>query len=218
VKPGEVVLATRSTGKLRELRPMLSDYGLVPLTLDDVGIAPAAEEDALECHETFETNAEAKARYFFLRAEGRPVLADDSGLEVDALDARPGVRSKRWSGRMDLEGAALDAVNNALLLAELDRAALSGRDSRSARYVCAASCVWIGGAVTVRGEAPGTVLPAPRGAGGFGYDPYLWSPELGATFAEVSPESKSMVSHRGRAFSALLRAVGPVLRELVVPG
>jgi XTP/dITP diphosphohydrolase len=200
-----MLIATRNAGKLRELVPWFASVGVTIETLDAAGLDAAAAEDALESHETFEDNALAKARYFHERSGGRVVVAEDSGLEVEALRGAPGVRSKRWSGRADLEGVALDAANNALLLQSLAAASLEGRASRAARYVCAAACVWPSGAVVVRGETAGVIVEEAQGTGGFGYDPYVWSPELGATFASVSREAKSRVSHRGRAFAQLLR-------------
>ena len=157
----------------------------------------------LEAHDTFEANALAKAQWFHARSGGRVVFADDSGLAVDALHGAPGVHSKRWSGRTDLSGEALDAFNNEHLQTALTAAAAEGRTSRRARYVCAAACVWPGGSAVVRGETLGTLIPSARGSGGFGYDPYFESDDLGVTFAEASREAKSAVSHRGRAFRVL---------------
>lgn len=198
----EVVLATRSTGKLRELRTMARNAGFEVLSLSDLGLAEHPEEEALEVFETFEENALAKARYFLPRAGGRPVIADDSGLCVDALGGGPGVRSKRWSGRPDLVGQALDDANNACLLA-----ALRGRADRRARYVCAA--VWCDGVaeLVARGETTGYIAEERQGAQGFGYDPYFVSDELGCSFGLVSVAEKEIVSHRGRAFRALMARV-----------
>jgi XTP/dITP diphosphohydrolase len=211
---GRVVLATRSAGKVKELVPLLASLGVHLVTLADLGLRESPDEDALEAFDTFEENALAKARHF-ARLTGAIVLADDSGLSVDALGGRPGVHSKRWSGRDDLEGAALDSANNtflqeALRLAQHDAhtaGTYAGAESSRARYVCAAACVWSGGAgegeAVARGEATGAILTTARGTGGFGYDPYFLSDDLSATFAEVSREAKATVSHRGRAFSAL---------------
>jgi XTP/dITP diphosphohydrolase len=198
-----VLVATRSAGKLRELVPHLTTHGWSGLTLSDLGLAESPVEDELEVHATFEANALAKARYFAAET-GMVVFADDSGLAVDALDGRPGVRSKRWSGRADLSGEALDAANNAFLQLALAEAMRFGRDDRSARYVCAAACVWPGGERVCRGETAGQLLSAPRGQLGFGYDPYFLSDDLGQTFAEVDRDAKAAVSHRGRAFRQLL--------------
>ena len=204
--PGRVVLlATRSIGKLWELRPLFDAAGIGVIDLDEAGILEDAEaEESLERFETYEENALAKARHFFARAGGRyPTVADDSGLEVAALGGRPGVRTKRWSGRSDLAGRALDDANNAKLLAEL-----AGIEERGARYVCVAAIVDARGERVYRGESTGRILHAPRGDGGFGYDPLFASDELGVTFAEVDGVTKERVSHRGRAFAQLMRALG----------
>ncbi|MBK6488014.1 MAG: non-canonical purine NTP pyrophosphatase [Gemmatimonadetes bacterium] len=200
-----VLVATRSAGKLRELAPLLSEAGVHAIDLATAGIVEAPYEAAIESHETFEANALAKARYFAGRS-GLPTLADDSGLCVDALGGRPGVRSKRWSGRLDLSGDALDAANNAMLASELSDLD-AGRDARGAAYVCAMAYVDDEREVVRRGETRGEVLVEPRGAGGFGYDPYFWSVDLGRSFAEVTREEKARVSHRARALAAILRAL-----------
>lgn len=196
----ELLVATRSAGKLRELVPMCEALGYRAVSLDDVGISESSAEAAIEVWDTFEDNALAKARYFARLSGGRPVLADDSGLTAEALGGAPGVHSKRWSGRPDLEGAALDAANNQKLLA-----ALEGSVDRRARYVCVA--VWVdsdgGREWEARGECHGRILEVARGDGGFGYDPYFWSDDLGCSFGEASREAKSEVSHRGRALRAL---------------
>lgn len=197
-----VVIATRSAGKLRELRALFESAGFSVLDLDAAGIPEESAEDELEVWPTFEENALAKARWFAAKAGGRPVVADDSGLAVDALGGSPGVRSKRWSERPDLAGAELDRENNRKLLA-----ALAGSSDRRARYVCAAAWVGDGREVVVRGETHGVLLEEPRGAEGFGYDPLFLSDDLGTTFAEATRDAKSAVSHRGRAFAALLAAL-----------
>ena len=198
----EIVLATRSAGKLRELRPIFSGSGFTVKDLGEAGLPPSSEEDELESADTFEENAAAKARFFHARL-GLPVVADDSGLEVIALGGRPGVRSKRWSERPDLHGLALDAANNARLIDELKE-----KRDRRARYVCVACYLDDRGELIRRGEVEGTIVAEPRGTGGFGYDPYFLSSELGVTFGEAAIEAKERVSHRGRAFRALLSALG----------
>lgn len=203
---GTIVIATRSAGKLRELGPLLSPLGRRLVTLDEAGVSIDPAEDAVEAYDTFEENALAKARWFHART-GLPCVADDSGLAVDALGGRPGVRSKRWSGRDDLHGPALDRANNALLLEALVTAEREGGAGRSARFVCAGAYVDDERAITRRGETIGFILDEPRGSDGFGYDPYFWSPELRCTFAEASTEAKAQVSHRGRAMRALCEAV-----------
>lgn len=199
----ELLIATRSEGKLRELAPMLSELGFRAITLGDAGIAEQQAENDLEVFETFEENAIAKANWFFFLGGGRPVIADDSGLTVDALGGQPGVRSKRWSGREDVEGQALDDVNNELLVRTLNERALP--QPWNAQYVCAAVCVWPTGSSAARGECAGEILQHPRGTGGFGYDPYFRSAELGRTFGESTREAKAEVSHRGRAVRSLVQ-------------
>lgn len=198
-----MLFATRSEAKVRELRPIMSPLGVDLVSLAGANIAYDADEESIEVHETFEDNALAKARWFH-RVAAMPVLADDSGLEVGALGNTPGVRSKRWSGRVDLEGQALDDANNALLVRALE--AVGG--SSAAQYVCAAACVWSDGEAVVRGVTAGRVLVTPSGGGGFGYDPYFWSTELGMTFGDASLEAKNAISHRGRAFRELAERLG----------
>jgi XTP/dITP diphosphohydrolase len=195
-----VLAATRSADKLREIRQILASYtGLEVIDLHEAGIPESPDEDALEAFDSFEENALAKARYFAARS-ALPVLADDSGLCVDALGGAPGVRSKRFSGRSDLRGAELDRANNALLL---ERLAGIPAAERTGRYVCAAALVLPGGRERVSiGTCEGVVLAAPRGSGGFGYDPLFLVPEAGATFGELSPGDKDRLSHRGRAVRA----------------
>lgn len=197
-----LVLATRSAGKLRELVPLFAASGWDARTLADAGLVETPEEDALEVHATFEQNALAKARWFHART-GLPTVADDSGLAVEALGGAPGVRSKRWAERPELAGHALDAANNALLLERL-----AGVADRRARFVCAAAFVDGAREVVRLGECAGRILLAPVDGGhGFGYDPLFESDELGASFAAVSREEKGRVSHRARAFRALLASL-----------
>ena len=200
-RSGPYLLATRSAGKLRELEPMFEQAGIDVVTLDHAGIPESPNESDIEVFSSFEENALAKARYF-LALCGIPTLADDSGLEAYALGGDPGVRSKRWSGRDDLTGIALDEANNAELLRALD-----GATSRRARYVCVAALATPDGELVRRGEVEGEIVEAPRGSGGFGYDPLFFSSELGKTFGEAALIEKERVSHRGRAFRELVRAM-----------
>ncbi|HVE78088.1 MAG TPA: non-canonical purine NTP pyrophosphatase [Gemmatimonadaceae bacterium] len=202
MRPPLVVLATRSLGKLHELRPMFARAGIRAIDLDEAGIREQPAEEGLEAYETFEENAAAKARYFHGLAR-LPVVADDSGLEVSALDGRPGVRSKRWSARLDLSGRALDAANNDTLLR-----ALTGVADRRARYVCVAAYLDCDGIVLRRAEVSGRIVDVPRGHGGFGYDPYFEVDGLGRTFGESDETEKEAYSHRGRAMRALFDALG----------
>ena len=191
------LVATGNKGKVRELSRALEELGFEFLGLDDLGGEnwPAPEETGV----TFGDNALLKARYYN-RLSKMPTLADDSGLEVDALDGRPGVLSARYGSS--------DAERIEKLLGELD-----GRpaNARSARFVCALALVGDTFAETFTGICAGRILHAPAGAGGFGYDP-IFAPEGEArSFAEMSPSEKSAVSHRGRAIRALanfLRAGG----------
>jgi XTP/dITP diphosphohydrolase len=210
-----VVLATRSAGKLRELRPIFAAAGVRVVDLTEVGIAESADEGEIESFDSFEENAMAKARYFFERCGGLDVVADDSGLVVEALRGEPGVRSKRWSERSDLDGHLLDRANNERLAARM-----RGIDDRRARFVCVAA--WKGGKgeAWARGEVRGRIEVQPSGELGFGYDPYFFSDELGMTMADATIEQKRRVSHRGRAFDALiatLRGLGVLSAELGTP-
>lgn len=168
------------------------------IDLVEAGIAESTDEESIESHATFEENARAKARYFYALCGGLDVVADDSGLCVDALGGAPGVRSKRWSG-VDGTSPEVDAANNAKLVASL-----AGVSTRRAQFVCAAA--WHGeqGELVVTGAVQGTIVESPSGAHGFGYDPYFRSSELGMTLADATTEQKRLVSHRGRAFDTLL--------------
>lgn len=196
-----ILVATRSAGKIRELRALFRDAGRAIVSLDDAGLPEDPAEDALETAETFEENALRKARHFHARS-GRPTVADDSGIEVLSLAGAPGVHSKRWSGRPDLSGQPLDDANNALLLERL-----RGITDRRARYVCAAAYCDGATEFVERGTVEGRITDAPQGQNGFGYDPYFESTELGATFGVVSAAAKARVSHRARAFARLLQRI-----------
>jgi XTP/dITP diphosphohydrolase len=195
-----LLIATRSEHKLRELRELLQLERAELVSLDEVGVEGEPVEDGA----TFEDNAAIKAR-FGAAASGLPTLADDSGLEVDALDGRPGVRTRRYAGE-----DATDADNNAKLLAALDGMPPA---RRGARYVCALVLAVPGEPlVHARGECRGRIAASPRGSGGFGYDP-IFEPESeppgGRTFGEWSAEDKHRISHRGRA----AREMAPHLAE-----
>ena len=199
-----LLLATRSAHKAAEIARILQPLDIDVATLADLGIPAHPDEDTLEVFETFRENALAKARHFAL-AHGRPALADDSGLRVDALGGEPGVRTKRFSGRTDLEGEALDRANNRLLLERLEGVP---EDRRGARYVCCAALFWPDGtALHATGTVSGVIATEARGEGGFGYDPLFHVPELDARFAEVDADEKNRISHRGRAFRALAAAL-----------
>jgi XTP/dITP diphosphohydrolase len=203
------LLATRSQGKLAELREIFSEYELEVADLVAIGIAETPAEDNLEEFETFEENAVAKARYFFELSGGMPTFADDSGVCVDALGGEPGVYSKRWSGRHDLPSRDVDAANNAKLVARMHEAkrTLGKAFTDTARYVSVAAFRDANLEIIRRGEIAGRVLTSPRGTGGFGYDPYFDAPELGGTFAESPIQNTAAGSHRSRSFRALLAAL-----------
>lgn len=203
-----LLVATRSEDKLREILPLLQHLPVRIVGLREAGIPVTAAEDSIERFATFEENAAAKARYFFAASGGTPTVADDSGIAVDALGGAPGVRSKRWSGRADLDGKALDEANNAHLLEALKDSA-----DRRAKYVCVASFADARSTIRARGETTGTIISAPRGSAGFGYDPYFLSDDLGCTFGEADPAEKSRVSHRGRAFRELAAQLESVFRD-----
>ena len=189
-------MASRNRKKLAELRRVLDGAGVAMtlLSLDDV----APFDEAPETGATFEQNALAKARDAF-RATGLPSVADDSGLEVDALNGMPGVLSARWSGRH-----GDDRANTALLLAQMGDVP---DERRGAAFVSACALVSSAGEVVVRGEWPGSIVRQPRGDGGFGYDPVFAPTGSSRTAAELTPEEKDAASHRGRALAALLPAL-----------
>ncbi len=203
----KLLIATRNAKKLAELRALLEPLGAVPLTLDDVPAFP----EALESGATFAENARIKAQAA-ARHSALWTLADDSGLEVEALGGEPGVRSARFAGRH-----GDDAANNRLLL---ERLVGVPSERRGARFVCALALARPDGALAFELEAQthGRILDAPRGAGGFGYDPLFLCTEpgfaaTGRAFGELTGDEKAEVGHRGRA----LRALQARLPELLSP-
>jgi len=203
------LLATRSAGKLREFAQIFLQHGVEVVDVGTMGIPETETEDQLEAFDTFEENALAKARYFFELSGGVPTFADDSGLAVDVLGGEPGVISKRWSGRSDLTGRALDEANNAMLVARMEAARLAepSRFTDAGQYVCVAVFKDSSGEVIRRAEVEGVVLSAPRGEAGFGYDPYFDAPAIGGTIPELTIEQTARSTHRSRALSALLTAL-----------
>ena len=199
-----VFIATSSSGKLRDFAAAAGE--LEVQSLPGFSSLPAATEDGA----TFEENARKKAEHYSRLAPGKLVLADDSGLEVDALGGAPGVRSARYAAdesAAPASGLSLgqnnDEANNARLLRELEKVA---DPARTARYVCVLAAARDGHTLAAfRGEAAGVIARAPRGGGGFGYDPLFYFPQLGKTFAELAPQEKAAVSHRGAAFSKFLQ-------------
>ncbi len=196
--------ATTNPGKLRDFaRAAESSPSIRIEPLPGLNTIPSPPEDG----PTFEANARAKAIYYSLRAPNLLVLADDSGLEVDALDGAPGVRSARFaadSGLVDSPDANdnSDVWNNMILLQRLAAVPLP---QRTARYCCVLVAARDGlPLLTAQGTVEGLILEAPRGTGGFGYDPLFYLPALGKTMAELDLETKHTLSHRGRAIAALL--------------
>ncbi len=200
-----IVLATSNLGKLNEMGSLLADLPIELCTPTQVlGEYSAVVEDG----DTFEANAILKARACCART-GLVALADDSGLEVDALAGRPGVRSARFAGDV-----ATDAENNAALLRELEGV---DEPDRAARFRCALALVtpWDSDPVLTSGACEGTILRAPRGSGGFGYDPLFCVREReGRTLAELGEDEKNQVSHRGRAARAMIVNLERLLERL----
>jgi XTP/dITP diphosphohydrolase len=192
-----LLVATRSPGKQGEIRELLRGAPLAVVFPDEAGLDQRPEEDLLEDRDTFEGNALRKAEYFSRRS-GLPTVAEDSGLEVFSLGGDPGVRSRRFAAPSPDQ----DAANNAELLQRL-RGAPGPR--RRARYRAVAVYLARPDAIpqTFEGTCTGSIVEAPRGRGGFGYDPLFLSDELGKTFAEATAEEKHAVSHRGQAVRRL---------------
>ena len=193
----KVLFATGNPHKLIEVAAVFEPLGIEIIGLDSLSsIPPEPDED----QDTFEGNARLKARAY-ARAAGCPCLADDSGLEVDALDGEPGVRSARWAG-VDGTREERDSANNRLLV---QRMAGVPKEQRHARFVCALCLVDADGTTLAetRGEFPGLIVDEPRGENGFGYDPYLYLPEEHRTSAELTAEEKNARSHRGAATRAM---------------
>jgi XTP/dITP diphosphohydrolase len=212
-----IYAATTSQGKLRDFRTAALAHNLEIEPLPGLEDIQAPEETGL----TFAENAMLKAIYYSRFAPGELVLADDSGLEVDALDGAPGVRSARFAadaGLVDSPDANdnTDVWNNMVLLQRLaalpDAKPQSGQPAprRTARYRCVLVVARDGVALhTAEGAVEGLILDAPRGTGGFGYDPLFYLPELDRTMAEIGLETKHTLSHRGRAIAALLPMLNP---------
>ncbi len=186
-----IVLASGNPGKKTEIEQLLKPFGTRVITQVELGITEAEEP-----YDTFRENALAKARHACM-ATRLPALADDSGLCVDALGGAPGVHSARYAGE-----PTSDLKNNQKLLAEM-----SAHDDRRAHYVCVLVLMRGPGdtqPLVAEAEWQGEIARAPRGSGGFGYDPYFYLKDLDKTAAELAPEEKNRISHRGRALAKLL--------------
>jgi XTP/dITP diphosphohydrolase len=196
----KLLVATHNKGKVKEFAEMLADLDLEWLSLDDIGL----EKDVDETGHTFQENAILKAETYAAES-GYFTLADDSGLEVDALNGEPGIYTARYGGKgLDHEGRYRLLLKNLEGVAEADRAA---------RFRCVIALATPDGIVgTAEGVCAGKIAEAPAGEGGFGYDPIFFLPDRGLTMAQVPSSVKHQISHRGRA----LKAIEPLLRKEVV--
>ncbi|MBT8354901.1 MAG: XTP/dITP diphosphatase [Desulfofustis sp.] len=195
-----LVLATTNQNKVREFRQFVSEFPVTVKSLSDFGPLPGVIEDG----STFDANAYKKAHHY-AKVLGIPALADDSGLVVEALSGAPGVRSARYAG-----DNVNDQDNCRKLLAEME-----GQSNRKASFVCVLSiAVPSGPALTYEASCEGTILDAPRGSNGFGYDPLFYYEPYGKTFAEISMDEKNKVSHRGKVLSELSGEFDKVLKWL----
>jgi XTP/dITP diphosphohydrolase len=193
-------VASTNPGKLRDFALAAAAHGMLVLPLPGLEAIEPPPEDAL----TFEENAHEKAIYYSWFLPGEIVLADDSGLEVDVLNGAPGVRSARYAADSGFRAAATDDVNNNLLL--LQQLAGVPDGERGGRYCCVLAAAQDStGLVTAHGTVEGRILSSPRGSGGFGYDPLFYLPTLERTMAEIDDHARWTLSHRGKAFRALLQ-------------
>jgi XTP/dITP diphosphohydrolase len=194
-----VLIATSNAGKLRDFAGAAAGHGILIKPLPGFASLPRVIEDGV----TFEANARKKAEQYSLASPDELVLADDSGLQVDALGGAPGVHSARYAAQDPAgEGNTDDQANNAKLVRELGRVPVT---ERGGRFVCVIAVARQGRTLEVfHGTAQGVILDTPRGDNGFGYDPLFYFPEIGKTFAELSAEEKAKYSHRGKAFRKFL--------------
>ncbi|HWW15982.1 MAG TPA: RdgB/HAM1 family non-canonical purine NTP pyrophosphatase [Candidatus Dormibacteraeota bacterium] len=195
-----ILIATSNPGKLRDFAGAALRHGVEVTGIPDFSSLPAVVEDGM----TFEANARKKAETYSRHVSGEVVVADDSGLEIDALNGAPGVHSARYAAdKPELADANTDdEANNTRALRELKQIAPA---QRTGRFVCVLAVARDGKTLaTFRGTAEGIILDAPRGANGFGYDPLFYFPQIKKTFAELTAEEKSKYSHRGAAFRKFL--------------
>ena len=187
-----IIFATGNKGKMNEIRMILADTGLEIVSMKDAGI----ELDIVEDGTTFEENARIKARAVAAAAPDDIVVADDSGLEIDYLNKEPGIYSARYMG----EDTSYDVKNQNLI----DRLEGVPKEQRTARFVCAMAAIFPNGeTITARGTIEGYIGWEPAGENGFGYDPIFYVDEYGCSTAELSPEAKNEISHRGKALRAI---------------
>jgi XTP/dITP diphosphohydrolase len=200
-----ILIATSNPGKLRDFAGAATRHGVEVAEIPNFSSLPTAVEDGL----TFAANAKKKAEEYSRYAPGEIVIADDSGLEIDALHGDPGVHSARYAAPdlqnkepHEADSNTDDDANNARVLRELKDVP---PEKRAGRFVCVLAAACDGKTLaTFRGEAEGVILDAPRGTNGFGYDPLFYFPQINKTFAELTAEEKSQYSHRGAAFRQLL--------------
>src|SRR5437868_3916282 len=195
-----ILIATSNTGKLRDFAGAARKHGIEIAGIPNFSSLPLVVEDGL----TFDENARKKAEEYSLAAPGEIVVADDSGLEVDALHGAPGVHSARYAAEAPhlADANTEDHANNARVLRELKNVP---PEKRTGRFVCVLAAARDGKTLAAfRGTAEGVILDSPRGTGGFGYDPLFYFPQIAKTFAELSAEEKARYSHRGAAFRQFL--------------
>jgi XTP/dITP diphosphohydrolase len=194
-----IIFATGNEGKMKEIRMILGDLGIPVISMKEAGISAEIDENGT----SFEENAVIKARTI-MELTGEIVMADDSGLEVDYLDKAPGIYSARFMG----EDTSYEIKNGAIL----EKLQGVEEEKRSARFVCCIACALPDGRIlTSRGVMEGRIGYESRGENGFGYDPIFWLPQYGCSSAELSPEQKNELSHRGEA----LRSMKEKLREIL---
>lgn len=196
----QVLIATSNPGKLRDFAGAAASYGIEVRTIPNFALLPTVVEDGA----TFEANARKKAEEYSGAVPGNIVIADDSGLEVDALGGEPGVHSARYAADEpdQAESNTEDKLNNAKLIREIK---LVASDKRTGRFICVIAAARDGKTLGVfEGKAEGVILESPRGENGFGYDPLFYFPRINKTFAELSAEEKAQYSHRGAAFRKFL--------------
>jgi len=205
----KLAMATRNIGKLREVEPLFRNTPIRLVTLAELGVEQRPEEERLETFNSFARNALAKAEYFHDRT-GLPMMAEDSGICVDALNGEPGPRSKRYATPEMQAEYGVDRANNLFLLRQIRDVP---DEQRTAHFYCAVAVVLDDASRVFGGRVDGVILREPQGKGGFGYDPLFYLPARGVTTAQLTVEQKNEISHRGQAMRAardwLLEILGP---------
>ena len=194
-----IIFATTNKGKLREIREILPSENINLLTMEEIGFTEDIEENGTTFRENAEIKAKAVAQFAKEKYSGAIVLADDSGLEIDYYDKKPGVMSHRWLGERTYPQAMQDVID--------DMAAVP-TEKRSARFVCAMAAVIDGEeTILVQETVEGRIAEEMKGENGFGYDPFFYVPEFGCTTAQMSPEQKNEISHRGNALRGICKKI-----------